>query len=62
MTKIIFIEPRVNINFVSNNNKVQYDDSFDFGEKLNEQNDKHPTINQVSPISNDWNDESHSTW
>ncbi len=60
--RIIGRKERSNINFVSHNNKVQYDDSFDFGEKLNEQNDKHPATNQVSPISNDWNDESYSTW
>ena len=48
--------------FVSHNNKVQYDDSFAFEEQFNEQTDKHSTINEVSPISNDWNDESYSTW
>ena len=60
--RIIGRKERSNINFVSHNNKVQYDDSFDFEEQFNEQTAKHPTINEVSPIFNDWNDESYSTW
>ncbi|WP_269616991.1 hypothetical protein [Prochlorococcus marinus] len=60
--RIIGKKERSNINFVSDNNKVQYDDSFDFEEQFNEQTDQHTTIDQVSPISNDWNDESYSTW
>ncbi len=60
--RIISRKERSNMNFVTHNNKFQYDDSFDFEEQFNEQTEKHPTINEVSPISNDWNDESYSTW
>ena len=59
--RIIRRKERSNTNLISNNN-VQYDESFDFEEQYNEKNKKHSTINEVSPISNDWNDESYSTW
>ena len=60
--RIIGRKERNNTNFINNNNNDQYDHSFEFEGLYNEGNDDNPTINQATPISNDWNDESYSTW
>ena len=60
--RIIGRKERNNTNLINNNNNDQYDHSFEFEEQYNEGTDDNPTINQVTPISNDWNDESYSTW
>ena len=59
--RIIGRKERRNKNFISNNN-YQDDQLSEFEDQYNEQTYEDPTINQVIPISNDWNDESYSTW
>tara|TARA_B100001250_G_scaffold236732_1_gene203326 strand:- start:410 stop:955 length:546 start_codon:yes stop_codon:yes gene_type:complete len=50
-----------NSNFI-NRNTIPYEDTTKLEEQSYEEPSKNKTINQVRSISNDWNDESFSTW
>ena len=60
--RIIGRKERINTNLINKNNNDQYDHSFDFEGEYNEETEDNPTFNQVNTISNDWNDESYSSW
>ena len=59
--RIIGNKQRTNTSFVSDNHS-QYNDSSQFEEQYAEQSDKNRSFNKGKSNSNDWNDESFSTW
>ena len=46
----------------SNNDDVQYEDSFEFENDQDEQLIENETINQSRAITSDWDDDSYLTW
>ena len=59
--RIIGRSGRTKTNYINNDND-KYEKSYDFEGEYDEQPDEYETINQVTSISTDWNDESFSSW
>ena len=49
-------------NFSNNNNNISYDNLIEFEDQYDQQTDNKEIINKVKSITNDWNDESFSSW
>ena len=59
--RVIGRKDRNNLNFINNNN-LDYDDSTESYDQLDEDAEKNESVSQVRPFPTDWNDESFSTW
>ncbi len=60
--RVIGRKDRTKESFISTNNNIQYDGSYEFEEQYDEPTREDETINQVNSISSDWNDESYFYW